>query len=175
MFLGYVKETVEDMLHGAWIVTVIFAALFLLVMMFFEADDGMMKERGIGLFKYWWARWRLWRIEGATHIKLTEVQKDIVLRPECDASMYGGRRGCGKTLTAVMWALVWGKKPIYVRQEESKVLAKGRRYAIKDTTPAIPDPDAVNIVALNSTLALYSRMSQDCNFAGVKVQPIIYK
>ena len=119
------------------------------------------------------ARIRLIRIELATGIKLTEVQRLIVLNKE-QQYIVGGRR-TGKTTAAIFWTLMWRKEPIRINEEQMKIsgnkwLKEGRREI---DFPAIPDPDARIYNTLKLTLYEYQKYARKCKKARIKVAQVI--
>lgn len=118
-------------------------------------------------------RWRLHKIEKAIGYRLVCWQRKYVLNnepPDGNALLLHGRRS-GKTITAIIWAMLWRKEPISrVRELEKTHLGNGQPWRYyDDRNPAIPDPDATNMMRMDHTLRMYKEMSRKCAEAGIEV------
>ena len=117
------------------------------------------------------ARKRLKKIEKAIGKRMMPRQREIVLnknRPVFDCS-WG--RGSGKSITAVVWTLMWRKEPID-RAKEQALLNIQRALGISNKLPAIPDPDATDYRRLMYTLTTYMKFSVECTQAGIEVSTV---
>ena len=111
---------------------------------------------------------RLKRIEYATKIKLMKWQRKMVLYGK---GSFPHGRGRGKTTAAVFWTLLWRKEPINRSLERLKI--NRETVGLRNTTPAIPDPDAWDISRLEFTLQEYIRYAKMCEEKGIKVAHVV--
>lgn len=119
------------------------------------------------------ARWRLHRIEKAIGYRLAGWQRKYILNnepPDGDVLLLHGR-GSGKTITAIIWVMIWRKEPISRTRELRKATRGNERYLgfYDDPSPAIQDPDATDMKRMDHTLWMYKEMSEKCKKAGIKV------
>ena len=115
---------------------------------------------------------RLWEIENATHIRLMQKQRKLVLSKERPVFDYTWGRASGKTITAIFWTLLWRKEPIILQIEQAKLVPQRRRL-LKEKEPAIPDPDATNYPRLMNTILPYIKFCEMCTKARINVATVI--
>ena len=130
---------------------------------------------------YLFVRYRIWRIEKATGYHLKSWQRKIVLNNKPPKDLWKLDRGMGKSLIAIMWALVWRTSPIRVSEEKYKLymwITRRRRLVHPEELDnkheqykifAIPDPDIRDHRSLELVLWKYNELAEQCRKEGIKV------
>lgn len=126
-----------------------------------------------GFIKKIKARCRLRKIEKAIGLTMSPEQRRIVLDPEFPQRLMVLGRRTGKTVTALVWALMWRTQTISRSSELNKAGWRGGpEMHSYETRYAIPDPDISDVKRMDHVLKTYASFYRLCSKAGIDVAKI---